>query len=1040
MVYLPRCHSPLNLAFTDESPLARSRTVVNVTLHISLLGRFRACADEQPVAELEQRRLQTLLAYILLHSPAQIPRQQIAFALWPESTDEQAQTNLRTLLHRLRAALPGSDPCLQFDRHRVWWRQDGAYRLDVADFEAALAAAAAAERIGNLPAARHALEAAAELYEGDLLPTCYDDWITPIRERLSQAAIRATERLTILLEEARDYVTAVSYAQRLLRTDPLNEPAYRHLMRLHALGGNRTGVVRVFNTCAAVLRQELGVAPDAETKAAYQAALDQAAVAVPPPHPSAGTGHGDLPPELTSFIGRERDLAQVRHLLQAHRLVTLTGSGGVGKTRLALRVASELRPEFSDGAWWVDLETVTDEALVTPTVATSLGMYVDAEGSTTQALSKWLADRHLLLVLDNCEHLAGRVGQMIQALLRSAPQLRVLVTSQHALGVSGETAWRLPSLTVPGTPPAEVPHENETPPDTMAGLGSCASVQLFIDRAQGVLPTFTLTTANAEAVAQICRRLDGIPLAIELAASRVRTLTPAQIAVRLADVLGLLARQATAVPARHSTLRATLDWSYSFLSAAERILFGRLAVFAGNFSLEAAEAVCAGHGILSERVLDLITGLEDKSLVESAPTHGQVRFRLHEIIRQYAAEKLAEAADDSRMRARHLDYYGRLVSEIEPKLTGPAQSEWLDRLEVEHDNLHAALVNCQAESGCLETGLRIVGRLTKFWSTRGHFREGRHWAKTLAAASQACPPSPGRVDVLRAVAYLAYLQGDYAESTPFYAEALCTAQAIDDKQAVARIYRGMGIVAHMQGDHETAQRQYEQSLSLSRELADREGEATCLVNLGVIAWHEGDLESAGTYAQQCLALRRVLHDEVGVAYVLYILGQIAWSADRPVEARTLHEESLRLKRPLDDKWGIANSLDSLGVIARRQGDPMRARACFSESLMLYRDLGSQWGLSEVFDHLAGLLADTAQSAHATQLMAAAAAIREATHSAIPPIARAEYQQQLTHIHDQFGDERFRAAWILGRALTIEQAVQLALETTAPARSAGALQA
>ncbi len=1013
-----------------------------MTLHIHLLGQFRAHVDEQPIAELEQRRLQTLLAYILLHGPAQIPRQQIAFALWPESTDEQAQTNLRTLLHRLRAALPGNEPCLQFDRHHVWWRQNGAYRLDVADFDAALAAAAAAERAGNLPAARRALEAAMDLYEGDLLPTCYDDWITPIRERLSQAAIRATERLTIRLEEARDYVMAVSFAQRLLRTDPLHEPAYRHLMRLHALSGNRTGVVRVFNTCKAVLRQELGVTPDAETQAAYRAALDQAAVAVPPPlpAPSANAGRGNLPPELTSFIGRERDLAQVRHLLDAHRLVTLTGSGGVGKTRLALRVASELRSEFSDGAWWVDLEPVTDEALVTPAVATALGVHVGAAGSTTQALSEWLTDQRLLLVLDNCEHVTGRVGQMTQALLRSAPQLRVLITSQHALGVAGETAWRLPSLTVPGPLPAEVPHERESPSDTMAGLGSYACVQLFIDRAQAVLPTFTLTTANAEAIAQICRRLDGIPLAIELAASRVRMLTPAQIAARLDGMLGLLACQATAVPTRHSTLRATLDWSYAFLSAAERLLFSRLAVFAGTFSLEATETICAGHGILSEHVLDLITGLEDKSLVESTPAHGQVRFRLHEIIRQYAAEKLAEAADDSRMRACHLDYYGRLVSEIGPKLTGPSQSEWLDQLEGEHDNLHAALVSCQAESACIETGLRIVGRLTKFWSTRGYFKEGRHWAKTLAAASQGCPPSPGRVDVLRAVAYLAYLQGDYAESTLFYAEALDAAQAIDDEQAVARIYRGMGIVAHMQGDHDTAQRQYEQSLSLSRELADREGEATCLVNLGVIAWHEGNLESARTYAQQCLALRRALHDEVGVAYVLYILGHIAWSADRPVEARTLHEESLRLKRPLDDKWGIANSLDSLGVIARRQGDPLRARAYFSESLMLYHDLGSQWGLSEVFDHLAGLLADTAQYAPATQLMAAAAAIREATHSAIPPTTRAEYEEQLTRIHDQLGDERFHAAWLLGRALMIEQAVQLALETIAPARSPGALQA
>ena len=422
-----------------------------MTLHIGLLGRFRAWVDEQPIAELEQRRLQTLLAYILLHSPAQIPRQQIAFALWPESTDEQAQTNLRTLLHRLRTALPGSDPCLQFDRHHVWWRQESAYHLDVADFDAALAAAAAAEKAGDLPAARQALEQAVTLYEGDLVPACYDDWITPMRERLSQAAIRATERLTLLLEEAQDYAAAVTYAQRLLRTDPLHEPAYRHLMRLNAMSGNRTGVVRVFNTCEAVLRHELGVSPDAETQAAYRAALQQAAVAVSPhlPPPSAGAGRGNLPPELTSLVGRERDLAQARQLLTAHRLVTLTGSAGVGKTRLALRMVSELRSEFPDGTRWVDLGPVTDEALVTPTVATALAVQEGASHSTTQALADWLADRRLLLVLDNCEHLAGRVGPLAQTLLGAAPQLRILVTSQRSLGVTGEVAWRVPSLAVP---------------------------------------------------------------------------------------------------------------------------------------------------------------------------------------------------------------------------------------------------------------------------------------------------------------------------------------------------------------------------------------------------------------------------------------------------------------------------------------------------------------------------------------------------------------------------------------------------------------
>ena len=338
--------------------------------------------------------------------------------------------------------------------------------------------------------------------------------------------------------------------------------------------------------------------------------------------------------------------------------------------------------------------------------------------------------------------------------------------------------------------------------------------------------------------------------------------------------------------------------------------------------------------------------------------------------------------------------------------------------------------NCLAEPEYLEAGLRIVGRLTKFWSTRGYFKEGRHWARILAAASQARPPSPGRVEVLRSAAYLAYLQGDYVEATSFYEEALRTAQAIQDEQAVARIYRGMGIVAHMQGDHKTAQPHYEQSLKLSRRLEDREGEATCLVNLGVIAWHEGDLETAQMRAQECLALRRELHDEVGIAYVLYILGHIAWSAGRPVEARTLHEESLRMKRRLNDKWGIANSLDSLGVIAQRQGEPAQARACFVESLLLYHDLGSRWGLSEVFDHLAALLADTALLSPAAQLMAAATTIREAMRGVIPPVACAEYEQQIAHIRDQLGDERFHAAWMLGCALPVEHAVRRALELTA----------
>ena len=536
------------------------------TLDVQLLGSFRLISGGRPVETLAQARLQHLLAYLLLHPSRAISRQQLAFAFWPDTSDDRARGNLRNLLHRLRDALPAGARWLEFNRHAVCWQPDAAIALDVTEFEAALTRAAAAAQSGDATAERTALSAAVATYAGDLLPDCYDDWIAPIRERLNQAALAAAERLAQRLEEAQDFATAITCAQRLLRADPLHEATHRRLMRLHALAGNRTGVVRAFNACTAALRQELGAAPEAETRAAYRAALDLAA-AVPTVRPAAAipaVRPGNLPPELTSLIGREHDLAEVRQLLAAHRLVTLTGAGGVGKTRLALRAAAEAQPEFPDGVWWADLASVTDVELVTPTIATALGVHERAGSSTTQTLADWLAPRRLLLLLDNCEHLAGRVGPLAQTLLRAAPQLRILVTSQRSLGVTGETAWRVPSLAVP---PADAP------PTTVSGgpaQPEWGSVRLFVACAQAVLPTFTLTPGNAAAVAQICRRLHGIPLAIELAAARIPTLSAGQILTRLDHAFALLGRQgppdASAEPSRQQTLWAALEWSHSLLA------------------------------------------------------------------------------------------------------------------------------------------------------------------------------------------------------------------------------------------------------------------------------------------------------------------------------------------------------------------------------------------------------------------------------------------------------------------------------------------
>lgn len=996
------------------------------SLDIRLLGSFRLSQGDQPVKGFGQTRLQFLLAYLVLHGGVSLSRQQLAFAFWPDTGDDMARSNLRTLLHRLRAALPDSERFLDMTAHHILWRSNAPFSLDVADFEAALARAQRAARARDGAAERLALEEAVDAYAGDLLPDCFDDWVAPLRERLSQAALRAIERLILLREGAQDYGGALQVGQRLLRLDPLHEAAYRHLMRLHAQSGDRTGVVRVFHTCESVLRHELDVPPAPETVSTYQAALKQAAsvsAAARPALPS--SQKHNLPPQLTTLVGREREVEQVTGFLAAHRLVTVTGSGGVGKTRLALAVAAELLAAFPDGVCWVDLEPVADEAFVAQTVAEALRLAAAGSGATTQTVAEHLASRRLLLLLDNCEHLSGAVRELVRTLLHAAPNLRILVTSQQALGLRGEIVWRLPSLGVPSSGPA--PGLETTDGNLMASLRQSASVQLFVERAQTVLPTFALTAENAGDIAQICRRLDGIPLAVELAASRVRALTPAQIAGRLDDMVGLLARQTPSMVARHRTLQATLDWSYGLLSPRERVLFNRLAVFAGSFTLEAAEAICSDTCLLAPHLLGLLAELEDKSLVETEPIQGRMRFRLHEVLRQYAFARLAEAGERERVQARHLDYYARLVAEMEPKLTGPEQSGWLDRLEAEHDNLRAAMAHSLAPGAVIENGLRIAGGLLRFWSTRGHFAEGWRWAWDLAAAAPAVPPTAARVKALGTAGHLAYLQGDYAAARACGEEALAAARMLGDGRLLAPITRGLGAVAQAQGDDEIARRRFEESLALCRETGDRWGEATALVNLGVTAYRHDDPAAARGFLQAGLDRRRDLGDEVGIAYVLHVLADVAWSEGRQAEATGLNQESLKLRRRLGDKWGIAYSLDSLAVIASAQGDGVRARALFRECLLLFHELGSQRAISATLDHLAGLLAAEASNAQAAQLMAVAAGMREAMHAALPPNGRAAYEQQLAGLRAQLGDEHFYGAWTLGRAMAKEQAVRYALE-------------
>jgi predicted ATPase/class 3 adenylate cyclase len=490
-----------------------------------------------------------------------------------------------------------------------------------------------------------------------------------------------------------------------------------------------------------------------------------------PPLKSLDALPNNLPLQLTSFVGREREQAEVRRLLTTARLVTLTGTGGCGKTRLALQVGAELADAFADGVWFVDLAPLADPALVPQTVAAVLGVHEVAGRPLLQTVADHLRGRELLLILDNCEHLLDACAQLADALLRACPRLRILATSRELLGVAGESAWRVPSLTLP----------DARQPPAAASLTQYEAVRLFIERAVAALPTFAVTNQNAPAVAQLCWRLDGIPLAIELAAARVRMLTVEQIAARLDDRFRLLTGGSRTALRRQQTLQAAIDWSYQLLSEEERLLLQRLAVFAGGWTLEAAEAVGVGASIEGADVLDLLGALVDKSLVVAEGQGAHERYRLLETIRQYAGEKLLEAGEVGPIRDQHRDWYVGLAARAEPELTGPGEEEWLGRLEVEHDNLRAALAwSLEGDPG---VGLRLAASLGGFWARHGHLVEGRRWLEAFLTRAPA-PDDPEeqrvRARALRRAGILASDQQDRAAARTFLAESLILFRALGD--------------------------------------------------------------------------------------------------------------------------------------------------------------------------------------------------------------------------------------------------------------------
>jgi predicted ATPase/DNA-binding CsgD family transcriptional regulator len=727
---------------------------------------------------------------------------------------------------------------------------------------------------------------------------------------------------------------------------------------------------------------ENGISPDPPQSPRRLRAVEPAShTPEPPPN--------NLPLDLSSFVGREKELAEVERLLENTRLLTLTGSGGCGKTRLALAAANELVEGFEDGVWLVELASLADSSLVPQAVASTLGLREQPGRSPTEVLSYYLGSRKVLLVLDNCEHLIEACAELAEALLHSCPELRILATSREALGITGEVAWLVPSLSLPDL--RRLP--------AVESLPRYESARLFVERAVAVKPSFVLTEQNAVAVAQVCYRLDGIPLAIELAAARAKVLPVEQIADRLDDSFRLLAVGSRTAMPRQRTLHATMDWSHDLLSLEERALFRRLSVFAGGFTLEAAESVCTGGGLERDEVLDLLSHLVDKSLVIMREEGGEGRYRLLETVRQYGREKLSESDEAEQASERHAGYYLALAEEAEPELKGAGQVAWLEQLEREHDNLRAAMV-WLLERGESEKAARLGWALWLFWGIRAHFAEGRRWMEQALSA-----------------------KGSAAMSAPARAKALYVA----------------GMMANYQGDHGSAEPLVEESLGLFRALEDKLGTAYALSNAGFAASGQGHHQRAITFNEESVHLFLEVGEKWGAAIQFCFLA-VAWR-DRGDHgrARRLAERGLALSREVGERQTLCAALYTLATLAQAEGDHERARDLFEEGLTLSAELGNEADVAHCLEGLASIAGAEGSIARAARLWGAEEALLEKIEAAVYTYVpdRSLHQSQLAAARSQLDEEAFEAAWEEGRTMSPEQAIEYARdrspapETAAP---------
>ena len=868
---------------------------------------------------LPTRKAESLLAYLVLYPNAHA-REKLAALLWGNVSDEQARGSLRKALTHLRATL--GDDSLLTDRQTVQLNPDLKLWCDVREFEQVSQTRAWAA-LDALNQTRAQLD---ELYRGDMLADLYDDWVLPLRENCRERFVNTLLAVTQEYRAQSEYARALETAQRVLRVDASNERAHQHRMFCFAASGDRLAALKQYEECVRALREELGVEPARETVALYnwiqqfsgERATSEALAT-------------NLPIPLSSFIGRQAETNALKTFLKSEvRFVTLTGPGGSGKTRLAIRTATDLIDAFPDGVWWVELAAIAEAANAIPQIAKTLGVCESADESLWETLRAFLRTKQLLLILDNCEHVLEESARVANALLTHCAQLKILATSREPLRIAGEQVYPVPTLHVP----------RRDAWSYIDLLQEFEGVRLFVERAQAIQPTFQLTEQNAGAVAQICARLDGIPLALELAASRIKILSPQEIASRLDARFDLLKDANRIAPPRHQTLRAVLDWSCELLSERERVLFRRMAVFAGGSTFEAVKAV-ADEGE-TDSLFDTLTFLIDKSLVTATTNGTTTRYGMLETIREYAREMLAASNEENEIHARHLETFLVFAETAEPKLRGAEQRRWLARLDAELDNLRAALEWASAHN--VEKGLQLAGALEWFWNLRGHWSQGAQWLARLLEISNA--PTGGRARALLAASNLKFWgEQDFAAAQEWLAESIAIYRALPAQVTwhLAHALALYGGAWEELAQTERAQDALNASLALAAALGDEgkwvRAEALLLMKGKATARQRRE------NLHESAALFRELGD---VAQLPVTLAHLAWFSSSQREyakAERYAAEGMRLTEEIGDKLGVAWYEKLFGDMAGAQHDYARAAAQYQKGFEKFQVLGNTKGMA-----------------------------------------------------------------------------------------------